>query len=345
MFYMYDYVLSLAPAGTEALVKRFLDEVMPKVIAYIIFIWAIVGFYYLFKYIFLVLSAIWTRVLRPSKNLVRSYGAWAIVTGSTDGIGEAMAMELARKGMNIVLISRSVEKLEATAAKIKAKYPKVSTKTIDVDFSKFDAKARAKVEEEIKEFDIGVLVNNVGISYPFPKYFHELDQDRVDQLITVNCTSTSVMTRLVLPALVKKKKGAVVNISSFAGIAVSPLLSGYSGAKAYIEHFTRAMNVEYFDYGVHFQVQTPLFVTTKLAKIQRPSLLVPTPARYARSAVAAIGYEAVISPYWGHALQLFIYSFIPEWFMGAWAIKLSHYGIRTAGMKKEARLAAAAKTS
>lgn len=217
MFYLYDYMMSLAPRGTEVLMKRFLDEVMPKVIAYIIFIWAIIGFYYLFKYIYLVVAAIWVRILRPSKNLVRNYGQWAIVTGSTDGIGEAMAFELARKNMNIVLISRSVEKLAATSNKIKAKFPKVTIKIIDIDFSKFDAKARAKVEEGIKDLDVGVLVNNVGISYPFPKYFHELDQDQVDQLITVNCTSMSVMTRLVLPSLVKKRKGAVVNISSFAG--------------------------------------------------------------------------------------------------------------------------------
>jgi 17beta-estradiol 17-dehydrogenase / very-long-chain 3-oxoacyl-CoA reductase len=339
----YDYVLSVTPTGMKVFVQSFMDSVMPKVLAYLMFTWALIGFYYLFKLGYLVLSSIWMRLLRPSKNL-KYYGAWAVVTGSTDGIGEAIALELAKKGLNIVLISRSKDKLVTTATKITSKYPKVLVKTIDVDYSNFDEAAKTKVEDELKNLDIGVLINNVGISYQFPKYFHELDDERVDQLISVNINSTTLMTRIVLPGFVKKRKGAIVNISSSAGVAVSPLLSQYSAAKSYVCMLSKALHVELADYGVHVQVQIPLFVTTKLAKIKRSSLFVPTPAVYARAAVACIGYEAEVSPFWGHALQLFILSFIPEWIMEAWIIKQMHYGIRKAGLKKEAK-ANAAKSS
>jgi len=105
---------------------------------------------------------------------------------------------------------------------------------------------------------------------------------------------------------------------------------------------SKALNVELSDYNIHVQVQTPLYVTTKLAKIQRPTLLVPTPAGYARSAVACIGYEADACPYWSHALQLYLMSFIPGWWLEAVLIKYMHYSIRRAGLKKEAKLAAGA---
>lgn len=338
-FSLYNTILSHAPPASQAYVKLILDNVLPKVISHVLLLWALIGVYYLLMIVYLFLNTIWARFLRPAKNLKAAYGSWAVVTGATDGIGEAIAFELARKGLNIVLISRSLDKLSQTASNITLKYPKVQVKVIDVDFSNFNEAARAKVANELKSLDVGVLINNVGISYPFPQYFHELNEDRVDQLITVNITSTTLMTKIVLPQLVQKKKGAIVNISSFAGEGVSPLLAQYSAAKSYVGMFSRALHVEMADHGVHVQVQTPLFVATKLAKIKHASLFVPSPSGYARAAVASIGYEAEVSPFWAHALQLHIFSLIPSWLLQATLIKNMHYGLRKAGQKKEARLA------
>lgn len=125
-----------------------------------------------------------------------------------------MAFEFARKGLNLVLISRSAEKLEATSKDISAKYPNVTVKVLAVDYSQFDEAARSSVADLIKGLDIGVLVNNVGISYPYTKFFHELDDERVTQLISLNVDSTTWMTRIVLPGMVERKRGAIVNIGS-----------------------------------------------------------------------------------------------------------------------------------
>ncbi len=91
------------------------------------------------------------------------------------------------------------------------------------------------------------------------------------------------------------------------------------------------------------QCQVPLFVATKLAKLKHSSLFVPSPSGYARAAVAAIGYdsEVVVSPYWTHALQIWVLTsgYVPEWLVTA-GVKRMHLGIRAAGRKKEARLKA-----
>lgn len=142
-----------------------------------------------------VLSFFYAHFLRPCKNIKTRFGSWTVVTGATDGIGKAMAFEFAKKGLNVVLISRSQDKLDECAAELSAKYPKVAVKVLAVDYSDFSAPIRAKVVAFLEGLDVGVLVNNVGISYPYTKFFHELDDERVAQLISLNVESTTWMSR------------------------------------------------------------------------------------------------------------------------------------------------------
>jgi len=287
-----------------------------------------------------VLRSVYALLLRPGKNL-RKMGHWAVVTGATDGIGKAFCFELARKGLNILMISRTQSKLDDCAAEVKAKYPSVDVEVLAVDFSSFDEPARARVAGALAGKTLAVLINNVGVSYPFCMYQHELSDDDVKGLIELNVNSTTWMTRLALPSMLERRRGVVVNISSTAGVVPSPLLALYSAAKSYVEMYTRAMDVEYSPKGVRFQCQIPLFVATKLAKIRHTSLTVPSPAGYARAAVRAIGYETVTSPFLMHALQLWAVRALPDWLQRI-VMRQMHLPIRAAGMKKRAKAAAAA---
>jgi len=320
----------LAPAGSLGHFSR--------VVIYI------VGFLILLQLVFTLVNGIYSRLLRPGKNLKKKYGLWAVVTGATDGIGKAMAFELAKKGQNIVLISRSQDKLDSCRAELLAKYPKVEVKVLSVDYSNFDESARKKVTQFLTGMDVGVLVNNVGISYPYTKYFFELDDERVEQLMTLNVESTTWMTRIALPGMIERKRGSIVNIGSVAGVMSSPLLAEYSGAKGYIANFSRSLNCELQSFNIHVQCQVPMLVATKLAKIQKASLFVPSPSNYARAAVAAIGYETVVSPYWSHALQVWLLTALPEWVSSKVVLQM-HLNIRKAGMRKDEKLAAAAASS
>lgn len=285
-------------------------------------------------------STVFSFFFRQGKRLKEDFGEWAIVTGATDGIGKAYAFELARKGLNVLVISRTEEKLVELKKEIKEKYSSVKVDHLAIDYSNFNDAARAAVKSKIADLDVGVLINNVGMSYPFTKFFHELKDDEVSGLVELNVNSTVWMTRLVLgdestSGMVKRRRGAIVNTSSGAGRMTSPLLAEYSGAKSFIEMFSRGLKAELAAYNIHVQVQAPLFVATKLAKIRKTSLTVPSPSAYARTAVTRIGYEDTISPWWSHALQLWALRQLPEFIVIMIGLKM-HLPIRKAGMKKEA---------
>jgi len=149
------------------------------------------------------------------------------------------------------------------------------------------------------------------MSYPFPQFFDELEPGLTEKMIKLNVESTTKITEIFLPIFVRAKRGAIVNISSAAAAQPSPLLAFYSGTKAFIDRFSVSLYYEYAAKGVHIQLQNPLFVTSKLSKIRNPSLTVPSPNTYARAAVKCIGYDSQISPYWAHALQLWVMNLLP----------------------------------
>lgn len=322
----------------------------------------IVGLVVLVTFVLRFLYSIYKYFLRPGKSL-KKYGEWAVVTGSTDGIGEAIAIELAKQGLNIISVSRNSEKfewkyekdpatgkgkeikgaslgfgLQLTEKKIKEKAPNVTVLNVEVDFKNFDAAARTKVAEACKDKKIGILINNVGESYDYCNFFHEISDKKAQALLTMNIDSVSFMTKIVLGNMVSKDggkgKGAIVNIGSGSSLTISPLLAQYVGAKGYVEKFSRAMHYEYKSKGIDVQCQAPLMVATKLSKVKKASLFTPSPSTMAKACVRAIGYEDVISPYWGHALQIFFLNLLPDFLHGSIIMNM-HLGVRKAAMKKE----------
>jgi len=291
----------------------------------------------LFGHVRAILGYVYDHMIKGSKNLTKSYGPWAVVTGATDGIGLAMASEFARKGMNVVLMSRTQSKLENCAKEIKEKFPKIDVKILAFDFNEInDPSQRKKISKFLSSLDIGILVNNVGVSYPFPKYIYELTDDETEALTVLNVDTTVWMTRIVLDGdngMISRKKGAIINIASIAGVLTSPLLSHYGGSKGFVAQYSRALHYELAPKGVHVQCQVPFFVATKLAKIRKSSLTVASPTGYARAAIKAIGSGVVVSPYWSHAIQFWLYQSLPEWILASVASSM-HLGIRKAGMKK-----------
>jgi len=240
---------------------------------------------------------------------VKGLGEWAVVTGATDGIGKGFCYELAKKGMNIVLVSRTKAKLISVAQEIEEKF-NVQTKVVDIDFTK-DKNIQQRMEEELKDLNVGVLVNNVGMSYEHPEYFLQIEdgESKCQSLVDCNIASMLNVTRAVLPAMVARKQGAVINMSSYSAHC-GPLLSVYAASKAFVIQWSQDLEMEYRDQGITVMCAAPYYVVSNMSKIRRSSLTTPTPNVYAASVLAQLGTTTFTYGYWAHDLVAFALSLL-----------------------------------
>ncbi|KAF3955546.1 hypothetical protein ACB098_03G132000 [Castanea mollissima] len=294
--------------------------------AWLLFL-SFIGFLSFLKHSISILKWVFITFLRPPKDL-KKYGSWALVTGATDGIGKAFAYQLARKGLNLILVSRNYNKLRTVSKEIQADFPYTQIKIIPLDFSGNISAGVRLIEEEIKGLDVGILINNVGITYPSAMYFHEVDEKVWMNIVKVNLEGTTMVTKAVLPGMIQRKRGAIVNIGSGAAIVVPshPLFTIYAATKAYIDKLSKSLDVEYKHNGIDVQCQVPLYVATKMvskvAAIERSSLFIPLADDYAGAAVHQIGYEARCTPYWAHSLQWCFARLLPEALLDSWRLSI-----------------------
>ncbi|MES1921100.1 hypothetical protein MHBO_002685, partial [Bonamia ostreae] len=258
------------------------------------------------------------------------YKKWAIVTGSTDGVGKALAFELAKRDFNLLLLSRTRSKLEKTKAEIESFAKKVQVRIKVVDFSSFGESEAKDLLEFVEPFknDIGILINNVGIAYSRPDYYHGIEKCQRDSLMAINVNSTKEMIDLFLPVMLQnetsegQRKGAIINMSSVSSKLPGSFVSLYSASKAFIDQLTRGLYHEYKLLGIDFQAQRPCFISTNLSKLEK-SFFVCSPTEYAEASMKCIGYGCDEIPYWTHKLQMMLTGLLPNYLFDA----LYNYGI------------------
>ncbi|XP_053692406.1 17-beta-hydroxysteroid dehydrogenase type 3-like [Sabethes cyaneus] len=208
------------------------------------------------------LAILWSVIFPNRKPLSERYGPWAVITGSSDGIGKQYAINLASKGMNVFLISRTESKLSELAEQIRSQY------SVDVQWMAIDFSQGVEIFETIRKslsgLTIGILVNNVGVAQDGFFEFERSPIQDVQQTISVNITAATMMTHMLLPEMKQRRRGLIINISSCAGLAPMPYLALYGASKAFLTSFTAALSQELRDSGVESQLVTPMFVRTNI---------------------------------------------------------------------------------
>ncbi|KAK7706136.1 hypothetical protein SLS57_009788 [Botryosphaeria dothidea] len=273
-------------------------------------------------------------------------GSWAVVTGASDGIGKEYALALARRGFNVVLVSRTLTKLEALATEITTKNPDVQTRVLPMDFAANSDNDYAALRELIAGLDVSILVNNVGLSHSIPVPFVLTPFEEMRDIITINCLGTLRVTQLVAPKLVARKKGLILTMASFGGIMPTPLLATYSGSKAFLQQWSTALGGELAPHGVTVQLVQSYLVTSAMSKIRRASAMIPTPKAFVAAALGKIGRSGgsqgiayTSTPYWSHGLMHWGIATVAGT-MNSLVLKINkdmHEGIRKRALRKAER--------
>jgi uncharacterized protein len=177
-----------------------------------------------------------------------------LVTGASSGIGAELARAFARGGSGLVLTARSVDKLEVLAAELRAKHGvPVRVLTADLGVQEGPSRLLQKLEQEGVQVD--VLVNNAGYAGYGP--FAETPWGHEAGMLQLNVVSLTELTKRLLPAMVTRGRGGVLNVASTAAFQAGPLMAVYYASKAYVLSFSEALAEEVRASGVTVSVLAP----------------------------------------------------------------------------------------
>jgi short-subunit dehydrogenase len=222
-------------------------------------------------------------------------GASAIVTGASRGLGTYIAQTLARRGVNLVLAARSAERLEETRRACEALGVKAIAVPIDV--TSLDDLRRLTDTAHATLGPIDILVNNAGIELTASLVDHSFPQ--IDDIVRTNLSAPIWLTKLVLPDMIARRRGAVVQVSSLAGKAGEPYGAIYSATKAGLIGFTDSLNMELDGTGVRASAVCPGYVSQagmwEVQGLTAPGMLKAVPPQKVADAVLkAIGGATLV---------------------------------------------------
>ncbi|RZJ48367.1 MAG: 3-ketoacyl-ACP reductase, partial [Flavobacterium sp.] len=186
----------------------------------------------------------------------------ALITGAGKGIGKAVAIALAKEGVNVILVSRTQADIDQLAEEVSGLG--VKSLAISADVSDINSINKA-VEKALNEFkSIDILINSAGIA-SFGKFL-ELEPDAWERIIQVNLMGTYYVTRAVIPNMIERQTGDIINISSTAGLNGNALTSAYSASKFAVLGLTDSLMQEMRKHNIRVTALTPSTVATDMAK-------------------------------------------------------------------------------
>lgn len=185
------------------------------------------------------------------------------MTGASSGLGAEFATQLAARGLHVVLVARRADRLERLAAQLRAEYD-VEVRVVVQDLGMPDAAAALHEKVTSAGTTIDVLVNNAGIGTTGDVL--DTDLVRIENLLQVNVTALTGLSRLFAADMVRAGSGAILNIASVAAAVPAPHMAVYSASKAYVASFSQALAIELDGTGVRVVTAMPGTTATEFAE-------------------------------------------------------------------------------
>ncbi|MBD3887347.1 SDR family oxidoreductase [Phormidium tenue FACHB-886] len=174
-------------------------------------------------------------------------GKTALITGASSGIGESFAYELASRKMNLVLVARSEDKLQALASQLRDRYS-VSVEVITADLSREGEGLRIYDEAQARQLHVDMLINNAGFSTHGA--FESILPAKDHQQVMLNVVSVVDLTHAFIPDMLAKGEGSIVNVGSTTSFYPLPRQAVYAATKAFVLSFSEALWIEYRKRGI-----------------------------------------------------------------------------------------------
>lgn len=277
-----------------------------------------------------------------------SHNAWALISGSTDGIGLEYARKLAALHFNLIMIGRNEEKLNKCSSSIKGANPDIKILQICCDAKDLEGMQRgiSEIVERTKKIDLSILINNVGIGQGGRKKLEYLEEEDVKDCIVVNCLFPTLLTKALLPSL-KRHIGPklIINMSSVAALVMNPLSAVYCATKAFNRQFSIALTSEYRENGIDSLAVMPGFVSTPMTGME-PSLLCCRADECVDAVFdwvidqSSLGLNDILEvvPHWKHQLMYYFLKVLTASIPSFWRAKATYtmvHWFRSRGSRKD----------
>ncbi|KAF1973006.1 NAD(P)-binding protein [Bimuria novae-zelandiae CBS 107.79] len=250
--------------------------------------------------------------------------SWALVTGSSDGIGRALSFELAARGFNVLIHGRNQTKLKGVRDELAAAHPQREFRTVVVDASNFAAADIDRIVAQVGDLPgpLTVLINNVGGTAPLSsnfKHFESTTPDEIRALYSLNVQFPLQLTRALLPQLVAQGKPTLIVTCGSSAHFGQPYVAAYSGCKGALHAWNRALYAEQAQAKSAVEVLEAVVGPTYTQQLQKDpnlkaGLMMPTADVMAKSILARVGHgHRTVVPYFWHAVQDgIVYGLLPS---------------------------------
>ena len=177
-----------------------------------------------------------------------------LITGASAGLGAEFARAMARAKKNLVLVARRTDKLDALAAELKSQHD-INALIETCDLAQPGAVAKLMTNLSVQGLEVECLINNAG--FGLNGEFATLDGHRQTEMINLNCIALTELCHAVLPDMIARKSGQILNVASTAAFQAGPLMAVYYASKAYVLSFSEALHEEVKHHGIHVTALCP----------------------------------------------------------------------------------------